>query len=193
MLHEITQSDNIIIQGLRMLFFICLIFILLGCGKEQSNELVFFDFEADGELDRIHWKCHTLFSISDEHATHGSNSLRLELYPSKYPGWTPILKANDWRGFNRLCFDLYNPQKRDIRVTVRIDDSEDFPNYADRLNRNFVLRPGLNRIRMPLNELRTSGTDRRLELDHIFRFLLFMVNLDEKVLLYIDYVRLERS
>jgi len=185
------KNKDIIIQILRLLIFICLFFVLIGCGKEQSNELVFFDFETDKELDRVHWKCHALFSISGEHATHGSRSLRLELFPSKYPGWAPMLAENDWREFKSLCFDLYNPQKRDIRVTVRIDDSEDYPDYVDRLNQSLVLRPGLNRIRMPLNDLRTSGTDRRLDLDKIFRFLLFMVNPKEKVVLYLDYVRLE--
>ena len=38
------------------------------------RESILFDFESDRELDRVHWKCHTLMSISDQHSTHGKGS-----------------------------------------------------------------------------------------------------------------------
>jgi len=151
---------------------------------------VLFDFESDAELDRLHWKCFTLMSQSDEYVSHGEKSLRLELYPSDYPGLAPMLKDNDWRGYKALRFDVYNPMEKDIRLAVRIDDRAEYPDYKDRYNKGFILKKGLNRIEIPLTSLVTSGTKRNMELGKIYRFLVFMVSPQEKHVFYVDYIRL---
>jgi len=75
-----------------------------------------------------------LFSLSEAHPTNGSRCLRLELYPSPYPGVTPILRKNDWSEFRSLCFDIYNAEKRDVEIAVRIDDRKTWPDYSNRYN-----------------------------------------------------------
>jgi hypothetical protein len=176
-----------------MLKYILPIFVILiiGCHGPDQKELILFDFESDSELDKVHWKCHTLFSLSDENVTHGKKSLRLELFPSEYPGLSPILEINDWGDYKYLNFDMFNPNAKEMEIVVRIDDREDSPDYADRYNHSFVLLPGLNRLRMPLNDLATSGTKRKLDLKTIQALVIFMVNPPEKVRVYIDYIRLE--
>jgi hypothetical protein len=138
----------------------------------------------------VHWQCHTLFTLSDEHATHGRKSLRLELYSSEYPGLAPMLDENDWRGYKNLCFDIYNSEEEVLSVTVRIDDRKDYPNYGDRYNESFIIQPGMNQIRIPFNSLLTSNTGRALDLKKIYRLLIFMVRPEKKVVLYVDYLRL---
>lgn len=165
---------------------------LSGCSKPAPDELVLFDFETDAELDKLHWKCFTLYSISDKHTAHGNKSLKLELYPSNWPGLTPKLGVRDWRGFKAIGFDVYNAGEKDLRIAVRIDDREDYPDYADRYNRGFDLKPGINRIQIPLEALITSGTQRNLDLKKIYRFMIFMGQPKEKHVLYVDYVRLAR-
>jgi hypothetical protein len=167
--------------------------ILLACSKPAPDELVLFDFENDSELDRLHWKCFTLYSLSDEHATNGRKSLKLELYPSSWPGLTPKLNVADWRGFKAIGFDVYNPDKKEIRITVRIDDREDDPDYGDRYNQVFILKPGLTRMEIPFETLITSGTKRILDLKRIYRFLIFLGHPKEKHILYFDYIRLVHS
>jgi hypothetical protein len=164
--------------------------ILISCSGPVPAELVFFDFESEAELDRFHWKCHTLFRLSDEHVTHGTRSLVLELYPSEYPGLAPMLEKNDWSGYRALCFDIYNPAAKELRISIRIDDREDFPDYKDRYNKSFILQTGLNRKGFPLDSLVTTGGHRNLDLKNIYRVLIFMVNPSEKVVLYVDYMRL---
>ena len=176
------MSRLIIIAG-------CLL-ILVACHRGIPAERVLFDFESDSELDRFHWRCHTLFSLSDEHVTHGARSLRLELYPSDYPGLKPMLEENDWRGYKALCFDIYNPDEKELRISVRIDDREDYPNYDDRYNRTFILRPGMNRMRISLDTLVTSGTRRKLDLSKIYRVVIFVARPERRVVLYVDYLRL---
>lgn len=176
-------------MGLRnLLLFVLLVFI--SCTSNSPEELILFDFETDAELDRIHWKCFTLFSLSDEHVTHGAKSLRMELYPSSWPGWTPMLEVNDWHKYNAISFDLYNPEDEEIPVAVRIDDIEDYPDFADRYNQRFILKPGINNVQIPFETLLTSGTKRPLDLGKIYRFLIFMGHPERKYVLYLDYVRL---
>lgn len=162
----------------------------MGCHKGVLGERVLFDFESDAELDRFHWKCHTLFSISDKHVTHGTRSLKLELYPSDYPGLSLMLKENDWRGYSALCFDVYNTQEKKLQVSVRIDDQKDYPDFEERYNRSFILEPRINKINIPLGILVTSGKSRNLNLEKIYRLFIFMEHPDKKVVLYIDHIRL---
>ena len=166
--------------------------ILIGCADRPATEKILFDFETDLDLDRVDWKCHALFSLSEEHATHGTRCLRLELYPSPYPGVTPMLRDEDWSKFRSLCFDIYNPQEREIKIAVRIDDQKDWPDYPDRYNKSFGLARGLNRIEIPLSTLVTSGPQRKMDLKSIHQFLIFMVSPSEKNVVYVDYIRLVR-
>lgn len=173
---------------------IVLIFTLIfvGCADPTPAEKVLFDFESDAELDQVHWKCHALFSLSEEHATHGSKCLRMELYPSTYPGVSPMVREKDWSGFRSLCFDVYNPEERELGIAVRIDDKKNWPDYPDRYNKRFALLKGMNRIEIPLSTLVTSGTRRGMDLKNIHRFLIFMADPPEKNVLYVDYIRLVR-
>lgn len=114
----------------------------------------------------------------------------MELYPSDYPGLTPMLEENDWRGYKMFCFDIFNPKKKEIRLSLRIDDRKDYPDYEDRYNNTFILKPGMNRVSIPLDILITSGTKRTLDLRKIYRVLIFMAHPQSKVVLYVDYIRL---
>jgi hypothetical protein len=163
---------------------------LVACSSGTPNEKILFDFETDADLDRIHWKCFTLLKLTEDHAAHGSKSLQLELYPSDYPGLTPKLNEKDWRGCKALSFDIYNPADNEQAISIRIDDREDYPDYADRYNKKFILKPGPNDISIPLDKLITTGTKRKLNLKRIHRLLIFMGHPKEKHVLYIDYLRL---
>jgi len=127
-------------------FFMLLLWLcaLFACSGNGAKECVFFDFESDSELDRLHWSCHALYQLTNEHATHGRKCLRLELYPANYPGLTPMLGKNDWRGYEAFCLDIYNPEETEIRITVRMDDRKEYPDYKDRYNKSFTLKPGPN-------------------------------------------------
>ncbi len=173
-----------------ILVLICCSLFFSGCRDGIPTEFVLFDFESDSELDQVHWKCHTLLHLSDKHVTHGAKSLHLELYPSDYPGFSLILEKKDWRDYKTLCFDIYNPGEKEVRLTVRIDDRGGCPDYADRYNHSFIIKPTVNQVRIPLNSLSTSETHRMLDLRSIHKFIIFVVNPAQKVDLYMDYGRL---
>lgn len=183
------RGKGFIAWAVAVVAFLCL--TVLSCSK-PTPERMLFDFESDSELDRFHWQCHTLFSLSDEHITHGKKSLKLELFPSTYPGLAPMIANNDWREFRVFSFDIYNAQHKEISMAVRIDDSRNYPDHGDRYNRTFVLRPGANTIRIGFDKLVTSGTNRKLNLRMIYRVLIFMVQPQERTVLYFDNIRLTR-
>ncbi len=173
-----------------MVLLLVFILVFAGCEKNQNKELVLYDFESESVFDDIHWKCHTLFSLSDQYAVHGKRSLKLEFYPSAYPGLSPKLKHRDWRGYHAFAFDVYNPGSKSIQLVLRIDDKKEALEYSERYNKSFEILPGANTLTIPLDSLRTSVTNRPLDLKKIYRFLVFMVNPKEKHVLYFDYFRL---
>jgi len=163
---------------------------MVACEKTKDNELVLFDFESESVFDEFHWKCHTLFSLSDLYVVQGKRSLKLELYPSSYPGLSTKLKHHDWRGYQALCFEVYNPSPEMVSLVLRIDDRKESFEYSNRYNKRFMLKPGANQLNIPLTSLRTSGTNRPLELKNIYRFLVFLSHPEKRRILYLDYFRL---
>ena len=165
--------------------------LLLSCSKEQPAELMLHDFESDSELDQLHWSCHSLCTLSGEHATHGSKSLKLELFPSEYPGMDFSPRVKDWRGHKALCLDVFNPSKQQVQLTLRIDDKKNFPDYDDRYNKSFIINPGTNNIAIPLDSLTASRTNRQLDPAHIERIFIFGAHPHDKTTLFIDAIKLQ--
>jgi len=169
---------------------LCLSFFPAACTNIKPKELILYDFESEATLDEVHWKCHTLFSLSKLHASHGKKSLKLELFPSSYPGLSPALKHHDWSNYKNFCFEVYNPSSKKLKLVLRIDDKKQALEYSDRYNKSFTIMPGLNTLTIPLNTLKTSKTNRPLKLKNIYRFLVFMVHPPKMQILYLDYFRL---
>ena len=167
--------------------------LLIGCTKTTPQEFILYDFESESVLDDFHWKCHTLYTLSNLHAVHGKKSLKLEIFPSAYPGLSPSLKYHDWSDYKSLCFEVYNPLSEKIKLVLRIDDKKQALEYSERYNKSFTIMPGANTLKIPFNTLKTSKTDRSLELKNIYRFLVFMSHPDKKHVLYLDYFRLLKN
>jgi hypothetical protein len=162
----------------------------LSCGKAIPREPMSFAFETDGDLNRLRWHCKTLFSLSDEHATQGVHSLRMELYPSDFPRFEPAFEIYDWSGYQSLCFDIYNPERATSTIFLRINDRNDSPPYYDCYVAQFDLKPGQNTINLPLATLFTRGTGRPLNLKSIYKFVIYMVKPARMHILYLDNLRI---
>jgi len=166
-------------------------FMAAGCRVSSEPGVVLLDFESDGELDRLHWKCGTLFSMDAGHAVCGEGALKMELYPSSYPGMSFVPQERDWSSCGKFCFDAVNPSPKALRLTVRIDDLRESPDYPDRYNQSFSLDAGRSTVCVFTEELVTSGTGRRLDLEGIQRVFVFAAGLEERRTVYLDCFRLE--
>jgi hypothetical protein len=174
----------------------CLLLLLLtvpicgGC-REPSGPLIINDFETDADLSALHWKCRTLLALSPDHATHGKRALNIGFYPSSYPGTSIKTMPRNWRRFDTLALEVYNPPSQgELRFAVRIDDRPDAPDFADRFNSGLILSPGSNHLRLDLHSLKTPS-GRPLDLATIHALVFFLVDPPEKKELFMDYLRLE--
>jgi len=175
-----------------LLFILTSLLFLLSC-QQDFKEIVLFDYESDKELDQLYWSCHVLYSVSNDHATHGSKSLKLELFPSDYPGMIPVLAVKDWRDYREFCFDVYNPSEQVVQLWVRIDDRKNYPDSNDRYENKFVLKEGNNHISIPLESLITLGSNRHLDLAKIHRLFIYVHHPIKKTTLYVDYILLKKD
>ena len=131
-----------------------------------------------------------VYALSEKYATHGVRCLEIALYPSDYPGVTPLLDFHDWRGYRFFCFDIFNPGDSDAIFTLRIDDKKEAPDYKDRVNLKLKVSPGENHFKIPLDDIAVSGGERFLSLKTVERFLIFQAHPEKKSLFYLDHVRL---
>ena len=172
--------------------FLAAVQLSSGCGPHdpRNRQPFAFDFETDADLDRVHWECGEIFSLSDTFATHGERGLRLEILSGKYPGLKFFKFDPDWSGYRALVFDVFNPQPQELTLHVRVDDRRQAP-AGDRYNGVLYLPPGVSQQRLVLDSLRTRH-GRLLRRQHIESVYLFLVQPQERVVLFFDYVRLEK-
>jgi hypothetical protein len=162
---------------------------MVSC-KPNAKESIISDFESDSDLDRLFWSCHTLYSLKESYVSHGSRALKVDLFPSSYPGVSLKVQETDWSNFSELRFDVINPQRKKLPLTIRIDDTKDYPLWGERYNHTLLLEEGTNRIIIQLNTLLKSGSNKQLNLSNIQKMLIFSPHPDEKIVLYFDYFRL---
>ena len=55
------------------------------------------------------------------------------------------------------------------------------------------MKKGMNHIEIKMDSLITSGTKRKMDVSKIDKFMFFIYKPTEKVVLYVDYVRLVKS
>ena len=89
-----------------------------------------------------------------------------------------------------MGIDIFNPRGAALPLTIRIDDRPDYPDYPNRYNVSFSFHSGMNHFVLPLQNLVTAGGRRPLNLEQIYRFLIYMVDPVEKATFYLDNVRL---
>ncbi|MFH1857999.1 MAG: glycoside hydrolase domain-containing protein [Candidatus Omnitrophota bacterium] len=95
-----------------------------------SGELILGDFETEGEVKRWQAKQVSAF-LSDEHVVRGKHSVKLAYMAEEAPRFVledffrKNRRARDWRGYEALTFNFYNPSSSQERVILQIKDSQE--------------------------------------------------------------------
>jgi len=158
--------------------------------SNKGNTPVLFDFESPVDLEKLNWECHKWFERVKEHATSGMYSLKVSLPPGQYPGIDLRDIPSDWSAYACLNMDVYNPSKDEVAFHIRIDDHNSKWEYANRFDRDVLLKPGPNRISIPTNSIKTNLDHRRLNLQKVRRLIVFAPNNQKQRDLFIDNIRL---
>lgn len=116
---------------------------------------------------------------------------RVTFHTKTYPGIRIAEPYPDWRGYSYFQLDIFSELSRPQSMVIRIDDFHHNNEYTDRFNKVITISPGLNHIRIPIDDIRQALVGREMDLSAMKAVLLFAVNPPEAFSLYIDNVRLE--
>lgn len=116
---------------------------------------------------------------------------RITFEPAEYSGWAISGPFPNWSGRRELAFEVYSELSEPVRMTLRIHDRWHNQEYRDRYNREFVIQPGVNQIRVPLGQVESAPAGRRMDLAAIDGIGLFVVRPERSFVLYFDGFRLE--
>lgn len=193
--HSLKRFQLLLVQLLAVLILSVGIFplgqVLFDEHLASTQFPILSDFETPLELDR--WQGNSIRSIDQDFVAHGDFSLKAELNTDRYSGLFLQFFPGDWRAFEMLTFDLYNPSEVDLRVTCRIHDrfhADSGNAYTDRFNRSFAIAPGWTQIDLPLELVSEAPQTRMLDLEHVAGLGIFVTDQKEPKTLYLDHVRL---
>ena len=119
-----------------------------------------------------------------------SKVAEIVFFPSKYPTVYCNGPFPDWDGYRVLTMDVFYPADDSLTLQVMIKDSLKAP-YHDRYNGQVQVRPGYNRVEIPLSDIEQAPEDRRLDLSSIAEICLFLVDPEQEIILYLDNLLLE--
>jgi len=152
---------------------------------------VLSDLETPFEIKR--WEGHSQFEVDRTIFRQGESSLRVLLNTDQYSGVGLKYFANDWRNYNYLQFDLFNPSSGPLKVNCRVHDfyhTKHGEHYDDRFNTSYLIPQGWSDIRISIKDIVNAPKNRRMDLRHIQGFYIFVVRLSRSKIVYIDDVRL---
>ena len=121
----------------------------------------------------------------------GDRVARITFEPAQYSGWSISGPFPDWSGHRELAFEVYSELSEPVRMTLRIHDRWHNQAYRDRYNREFIIQPGVNQIRVPLGQVQGAPAGRRMDLAAIDGVGMFVVRPERSFVLYFDGFRLE--
>ncbi|MBL8141657.1 MAG: VanZ family protein [Acidobacteria bacterium] len=115
---------------------------------------------------------------------------RLILNPAEYSGVALDEPWPDWRAYAALELQVRVPSAAPMQVSLRINDAEHDNSYRDRFNTVIDLQPGVNSVRVSLEDVRHAPAGRPMDLAHIRTVILFVHDLDHQRALEIGPIRL---
>jgi glycosyl hydrolase family 42 (putative beta-galactosidase) len=160
--------------------------------QSADRTIVLDDFESAESLAR--WRGQ--LELSTDRAAHGRRSLKATLFPQDV---ISDELPRDWRGYDRLRFDIHNPASSPILLGVRIYDELADDVAAEQRSESFLadrkllLIPGMNHVEVELPGLEVSSASRKLALDRIRRFAISAKGLEGPTQIYLDNLRLTRG
>ena len=133
-------------------------------------------------------------SLSGEIAAYGQSSMKVDLTTDLYSGTGSTELPRDWRGYEKLVFEIYNPGPESLRLTCNLADTihelEGYK-YSDRFTRSLLINVGWSHQEIRLEEVRLAPQNREMDLENMYRVVLFASNLKQPKVIYLDYFRLE--
>lgn len=97
----------------------------------------------------------------------------------------------DWTGFENFSFIVYSKQSEVINLEFRINDRTHNYSDNDRFNRTLTIKPGINNIVIPLEEIKMAPDSRVMDMSNIKLMILFTGHSIDSLDIFLDDFRLE--
>lgn len=195
------KSQFRLAKQIGLISLVCILAVFSGQSfiKAVINEInirtyfpILSNFETFFEKDR--WRTYRAkTSIGSQYARSGNNGMMITYLPAKYPSLGLRDFKGNWGDFNQLRLSIYNTQENSVDLILKIFDHQHHHTgyrYNDRFNKKITLTHGWNDLSFSLDEIKKSPESREMNMDEIYSFSLFMIQLKQSTTLYIDDVYL---
>lgn len=155
-------------------------------------------FERPREL--RHWTINDgRATRTQRHATKGEWSMRLDLFPSRWPG-ASLRPARDWSQYDELVFDVRlaavesdtTETETPFVLIVKVADADHNHQTEDRFHESVRLTAGEWRtVRIRLSDVRTAPVTRLMDLSQIVQLQFFTIRPVTTRTIWLDNIRLE--
>jgi hypothetical protein len=119
--------------------------------------------------------------LSDRNPISGNFSLRFDYDAVEYPRFVINYLPRDWTTFGKLSASFYNPSDDTLEMGVNVIDHITLSNPSRIYNRHFRLKPGLNKLVMDIDRMRTA-----INLADIMEISISVVRPEKPGTVYID-------
>jgi len=155
----------------------------------RANSLpVLLSFDHDWE--KIFYKAFAGARVARAPLTSDGNLVALVTMGRAGYSGLDIEPFPNWTGYNALRFTASVVGDKTGQVTIRIHDANHNWHYTDRFRRTFEIDANSREFVIPLAEILTLDSGRRMRFDEIRSIIFFMVDTDGTEKLIIDDIRL---
>lgn len=149
--------------------------------------------DFNNELEAGRWKGDV--EIVELLSTQGKEKvLRIQLNTNHFSGVSLVHFPRDWRGYRHLQFELFNPERTPLTLTIRLHDALHYSlgkgDFHDRFNHILSINPGWNSVAVDLTDVASAPANRAMDMAKIQGLGLFSVDLPNTRFIYIDKLRL---
>ena len=166
--------------------------------KIEASFPVIANFESEDTLARWDNEFVGRFEINHQIYIEGNSSAYVEFelsdeYDEYYPGVALEVIYPDWSAYQYLNISIHNDQSAKMDIEVKVYDRlhrQTGYEYSDRFNREVGLAPGWNNLKINLHDVLNAPQDRRMNLDDIAGFSVFIFNPQTVISLHLDNIHL---
>jgi|688.fasta_scaffold283443_2 hypothetical protein len=166
---------------------------LVECVRQRREFPLLSSFERPREL--VAWTVHgARFRISNDWASHGSGSMRIESSGAHDPGALMVWPIPDWSQYSLLQFTVFNPDQTSFVVGVTISDDEHVRRLwepSDRFNWSIELGPNeTKQVSIDLKDVAVAPVSRRMDMTKISNLNIYLQNPPTDATFHVDGVQL---
>lgn len=152
---------------------------------------VLADFSTPFEIDRFSGNSH--FSLASDKHKPDNKLLSVTFNTNKYSQLSLHYFNGDWRQFEQLRFDVFNPKEEALKLVCRIHDDQHHKNsfaFNDRFNKSYQLKEGWHQINILLEDVKAAPAGRQMNLARIKNISCFTIALKKPRRVFFDNFRL---